>query len=153
MPDPSVQPFRSTYLIPSLAKATVADVMHPGILSCPTTASLIEVARMMATYHVHCVAVMQPEANGSGARYVWGIVSDLDLIRAAVEPGSTPDAGALAAQPTISVKTAMPLADAADLMLRHGVSHLVVIEDETLRPIGVLSTLDVVSAIAWGRSE
>lgn len=153
MPDTTLQPFQSTYLIPALADATVADVMHPGILSCPTDASLTEVARMMATYHVHCVAVMQAEANGSGDRYVWGIVSDLDLIRAAVEPAGPRDAGGLAAQPTISVKTAMPLASAADLMLRHAVSHLVVIEDQTLRPIGVLSTLDVASAIAWGRSD
>jgi CBS domain-containing protein len=44
----------------------------------------------------------------------------------------------------------MPLREAAQLMLRHGVGHLVVIHPETLRPIGVLSTLDIAGVLAWG---
>ena len=151
MPDTTLQPFQSTYLIPALSQATVADVMHPGILSCPTDASLTELARMMATYHVHCVAVMQAQPNGSGDAYVWGIVSDLDVIRAAVEPAGERNAGSAGGAAHDQRQDGDAAEDAAELMLRHGVSHLVVVEDATLRPIGVLSTLDIASAVAWGK--
>jgi CBS domain-containing protein len=35
-------------------------------------------------------------------------------------------------------------------MLTHGVSHLVVIEAESERPVGILSTLDIAGVLAWG---
>jgi CBS domain-containing protein len=36
-----------SYLMPSLRHATVADAMHPGIVSCHPDAPLTEVARTM----------------------------------------------------------------------------------------------------------
>ncbi|MHB1570906.1 MAG: hypothetical protein ACYC0H_17120 [Solirubrobacteraceae bacterium] len=62
----TVQPYHGSYLMPSLEHATVADAMHPGILSCEADAPLIEVARAMATHHVHSIAVMgiSHEAEG-----------------------------------------------------------------------------------------
>ena len=53
MPNTTFQPHGS-YLTQSLEHATVSDAMHPGILSCEPDASLTEVAKMMATHHVHC---------------------------------------------------------------------------------------------------
>ena len=44
----------------------------------------------------------------------------------------------------------MPLRDAGELMLTHGVTHLVVIESGTQRPIGILSTSDLAGVLAWG---
>ena len=44
----------------------------------------------------------------------------------------------------------MPLREAGELMLARGVSHLVVIEPGVQRPIGILSTLDIAGALAWG---
>jgi len=52
------QPIHGHYLMPPLRHATVADAMHPGIVSCPADATLTDVARLMATHHVHCIAVM-----------------------------------------------------------------------------------------------
>jgi hypothetical protein len=37
-------------------------------------------------------------------------------------------------------------------MLAHHVSHLVVIQPGTGRPIGILSTADVAGVIAWGEA-
>jgi hypothetical protein len=54
----TIQPYHGSYLMPRLEHATVSDAMHPGILSCETDATLTGVARLMATHHVHCVAVM-----------------------------------------------------------------------------------------------
>ena len=41
---------------------------------------------------------------------------------------------------------------AAQMMLEHRATHLVVVDPETDRPLGVLSTLDVAGVLAWGRA-
>ena len=86
----NTQPYHGSYLMPSLDHATVADAMHPGILGCEPDASLPEVAQIMATHHVHCVAVIgisheEPECG------VWGVISDLDLVRAGIRDGRRND--------------------------------------------------------------
>ncbi len=152
MPDIALQRTHGNYLTQSLERATVADAMHPGILSCEPDATLTEVAKMMATHHVHCVAVVgisheEPEC------FVWGIVSDLDLVRAGVaDADPAPSARALAAQPVVVVEPGMPLRDAAREMLSYGVSHVVVTDPVAHRPVGVLSTLDVAGVLAWGEA-
>jgi CBS domain-containing protein len=151
MSDTAIQPYTGSYLMPSLEHATVGDVMHPGIASCEPEAALTDVARIMATHHFHCVVVMHPTQTPPGRPYVWGMVSDQDLVRAGMDPDADTASDA-ARQPTITVKPSMPLREAAELMLREGVSHLVVVDDpETQRPIGVLSTLDFAGVLAWGR--
>jgi CBS domain-containing protein len=147
----SVQPYHGSYLMPSLEHATVSDAMHPGILSCEPDTSLSEVARIMATHHVHCVVVIgishqEPECP------VWGLISDLDLVRAGIHEGDGQTARALAAEPLVSVAPSMSLREAAELMLSHRTSHVVVIEPGSERPIGILSTLDVAGVIAWGEA-
>jgi CBS domain-containing protein len=144
------QPSRGSYLMPSLERATVADAMHPGILSCDPDLPLTEVARLMAIHHVHCLAVVgvshqEPECG------VWGIISDLDLVRAAIDDrGAT--ARSLATEAVVSVDARTWLTDAARLMLENGASHLVVVEPDSQRPIGILSTLDVAGLLAWGEA-
>ena len=140
-----------SYLTQSIEHATVSDAMHPGILSCEPDASITEVAKMMATHHVHCVAVVgisheEPEC------FVWGIVSDLDLVRAGIGDGTSETARGLAKQPIVVVEPTMRLSDAAREMLAHGVSHVVVADSITQRPIGVLSTLDIAGVLAWGEA-
>lgn len=147
----TIQPYAGSYLMPSLEHATVSDAMHPGVLSCEASASLSDVARLMATHHVHSVAVMGISHDVSGERLVWGIISDLDLLRAGTGSGSE-CAGALAKQPIISVEPTAPLREAGELMLRQGASHVVVIDPNTQRPIGVLSTLDIAGVLAWGEA-
>ncbi len=150
MSDTAIQPYHGSYLMPSLEHATVGDAMHPGIASCEQEAPLSDVARIMATHHVHCVVVMHPAQRPPGGPYLWGIVSDHDLVRAGIDPGAV-SAGDAARQPTITVQPTMPLRDAAQLMVREGVSHLVVIDDAAAqRPIGILSTLDLAGVLAWG---
>jgi CBS domain-containing protein len=140
---------RGSYLMPSLQHATVSDAMHPGILSCEPDASLAEVAKMMVTFHVHCVAVVgiSHEEPPCG---VWSVISDLDLLRAGIRDPEAPIARAIAEQPLVTVEPSTPLREAGELMLSHGVTHLVVIEPGTQRPIGILSTADIAGVLAWG---
>jgi CBS domain-containing protein len=149
MPNTSVQPSHGSYLLPHLDHATVADAMHPGILSCAAEATLPDVARMMATHHVHCV-VVGGTADGQGEEStVLGIVSDVDVLRAGMRPDAADTASELARQPVI-VETTSPLRDAAELMLANSASHVVAVNPLTKRPVGILSTLDVAGILGWG---
>ena len=146
----TIQPYHGSYLMPRLEHATVSDAMHPGILSCEADATLTGVARLMAAHHVHCVAVMGISHDQPGEKLVWGIISDLDLVRAGIRTGRGQSAGAIALQPIISVEPTMALREVGELMLTKGATHVVVIDPGLQRPIGILSTLDVAGVLAWG---
>lgn len=150
MPATSVLPSHGSYLLPHLDHATAADAMHPGILSCDREATLIEVARMMSTHHVHCIVVRSTVEVAENESPAWGIISDLDVLRAAMRPDAPDTAADLARGPVITVQTTDPLRDAAELMLSKGTSHVVVVNPETERAVGVLSTLDIAGVVAWG---
>lgn len=134
---------------PALRQLRVIDAMHPGLISCSLDTPLRTVARMMATYRVHAILVTahrEEELPGGGP---WGIVADTDLLRAAAE-GDVDEqpARTIATAPVLTVAGSDELARAAQLMVEHELSHLIVIEPRSERPIGVLSTLDITRALA-----
>lgn len=148
----SVQPYRGSYLMPSFERATVGDAMHPGIISVDPATSTVEVARTMATHHVHCVVVMGIAHDRAGEALVWGIVTDGDLIERGLGSSAGTTARELANTPVVSVRPSTSLAEARELMISNNLSHIVVVEADTLRPIGVLSTLDLAGVLAWGEA-
>lgn len=134
---------------PALRRLRVVDAMHPGLISCSLDTPLRTVARLMATYRVHAVLVTshgEEELPGGG---FWGIASDAALLRAAetVDVDEEP-ARTIAASPVVTVASSDELASAAKLMAEHDVSHMIVVERRSERPIGVLSTLDIARALA-----
>jgi CBS domain-containing protein len=145
MTDTTIQPYRGDYLRPAFRNATVADVMTPGILTCAPDTPLEAVAELMATHRVHAVAVGGIAAN----HLVWGVIDSLDLVRALRDPGSQALAEEISRQPAVSIEPDADLADAVALMDERSVAHLVVVDRQ--RPVGVISTLDVAGAAAWGR--
>jgi CBS domain-containing protein len=139
----------SSHVYPALRQLRVIDAMHPGLISCSLDTPLRTVARMMATYRVHAILVTahgEEELPGGGP---WGIVSDTDLLHAA-EAGDIDEqpARTIAVTPVVTVGGDDELARAARLMVEHELSHLIVIEHTSKRPIGVLSTLDIARALA-----
>lgn len=125
---------------------TVADAMHRGVLTCEREAPLSEVARTMAERSVHCVVV---ESGSGETGPLWGIVSDLDLVAAAtVRDLDEQTAGGSATSPALMIPVHETLDRAAQLMTEHATRHLVVVDSRTLRPVGVLSTLDIAGALA-----
>jgi CBS domain-containing protein len=145
MNDTTIQPYRGDYVRPAFRNATVADVMTPGIITCGPETPLEAVAELMATHRVHAVAVGGIAAN----HLVWGVIDSLDLVRALRDPAMYDLAETISRQPALSIEPGADLADAAALMGEHGVGHLVVVDRE--RPVGVISTLDIAGAAAWGR--
>lgn len=143
----ATNPPSGSYRAPRLTQATVGDAMRMGVLTCPRSASLGEVARTMTVSHVHCVVVDDLD----GEDRPWGIVSDLDLVVAALAGAGEQTAGESAATEVRSVRRSDPLEDAARAMTEHELHHLIVVDDGG-RPVGVLSTLDVAGTIAWGEA-
>lgn len=137
-----------SYLLPRYEHATVADVMRHGVITCSPDASLRTIARMMASYHVHAIVVTETDGDGDTP---WGLVTDFDIVRAAHEGAEELAAGQFSRSAAVMVSPSDTLDHAATLMRRHGTGHLVVISQDG-RPVGVLSTLDIAGAFAWGEA-
>ena len=138
---------RSEYA--TLGRLQVVEGMHPGLISCSLDTPLRTVARMMATYRVHAILVTAHGEEELPGGSVCGIVADTDLLRAA-QAGDLDErpAQTIAATPAVTVASSDELGHAAQLMVEHEVSHLIVVEPHASRPIGVLSTLDIARALA-----
>jgi CBS domain-containing protein len=130
--------------MPEIATLTVADVMHAGVVTCSPSAGLREVAGAMAEHGIHCLVAIDEGPPGEDDDRLWGVVSDLDLVRGLRSPMDL-DAGNLADLDIATVAPGDTLATAADAMLQRSVAHLVVVADG--RPVGVLSTLDIARAL------
>ena len=143
---------RTSRLIgPAFEHATVADAMRTGIISCQADTGLRAIAELMASYHVHAVVVDGGVEAGAAPGQGWGIVSDVELARAAARGELQATAGELAGPGAMFIGPAEPLTRAAELMSEHRVSHLIVSTAPTARPVGIISTLDLAVALAWGR--
>ena len=134
-----------SYRLPSFEKGRVADAMHSGVVSCPPETALRAVAQIMAQRRIHSVVVTGIE-GGDASR--WGIVSDMDLLRASAGDLDTQTAGEVAGTelPTVSAEESLPRA--AQVMAEHEVTHLIVVSGE--QATGVLSSLDIAEVLAWG---
>jgi len=127
------------------ARIRVSDAMHRGVITCPRDASLTDVAGLMSTHRVHCVVVTDESTHDDA---LWGIVSDLDLTAAgSVRHLADQTAGATAVTPLLMIAPDETVQRAAQLMTEHGTTHLVVVDDGG-RPVGVISTLDVATALS-----
>lgn len=137
-----------SYVTPSIEHAVVRDAMRPEVLTCPPDAALREVARTMASEHVHSVVV----SGGVQGKREWGIVTDMDLIRAAREDMDERTASWAAVSEFLSVSPDERLDRALQMMIEHDATHLLVVDPQSDKAVGVLSTLDVAGLLAWGRA-
>lgn len=136
-----------SYVSPRFEHARVSDAMRHGVLTCDRETPLRAAARTMALHHVHCLVVTDP-----GGRLA-GVVSDADLVDALVTPGGGERTiGEIVATDATTISSAELLATAATLMRARRITHIVVIEPESGRPAGMLSTLDLAGLLAWGEA-
>lgn len=118
--------------------------MRTGTLTCPATAPLRQAARTMASHHIHSLVVTREGGD-------WALLSDLDLVRALRdERAEDLTAGEVAKHDAFTVTRDDTLEHAAQVMSAHELCHLVVVDAEDARPIGMLSSLDLAGALAWG---
>ena len=143
-------PARGSDRAPSVRNAPVQDVMFPGIFTCPPDADLVTVARLMTANHIPAIVVGGIESVPGGERLTWGLITALDLV-ASMQPGyEGAEAADLASTEIVTVDAGEPLERAAQLMVEHDLTHLMVVTGG--EPVGILSTLDVAGCLAWGEA-
>lgn len=144
-------PYFDAELPPAVANATVGDAMRHGVLACRPDTPMRHVARMMVSNGIHAVLVQGAGAGHSGGDGAWSVVSDLDVARAAGRSARGEEVAASdACGPALTAHPGEKLTDAARRLGDRNVRHLLVLDEETNEPLGVLSTLDVAAVWAWG---
>ncbi len=134
----------------SFSALTISEVMHPGVIDCPPQTPLREVASLMAENSVHCVVVDGLARGPHTERLVWGVISDVDFMRAAGAERMEGEAGEIATLEIVTINPTDNIQQAAQLMGEHECSHLIVVDPDSGRPLGVVSSLDVARALVWG---
>ncbi|WP_210491967.1 CBS domain-containing protein [Patulibacter sp. SYSU D01012] len=122
------------------------DVMRAPIVACDPATELSDVADRMRRHRIHAVIVDGIARGTGGDRLVWAVVSDLDLVRAAVRADGPTTAGSVAASPVVCVDVADDLVTVGAALAENDCAHAVVTEGD--RPVGVVSTLDLVAVLA-----
>jgi CBS domain-containing protein len=127
---------------PSVENARVSDAMNNAIVTCSPDAGLREMARLMASRHIHSVVI----SLGDPAQ--WKLVSDVALAKSAI---TQPDATAQdLAVPATGISAQATLSRAIEVMREQGTSHLIVTDAENGQPTGMISALDIAGIVAWG---
>ncbi len=130
------------------AGLTVGDVMALEPIVIRADAPLGEAVALLERHHIHGLPVV--DASGT----LVGVLSQTDLLRArsteflwANWPGLA--VRHLMTSPALTIHRSTPLADAARKMERHHVHRLVVVaDDDEVLPLGVVSTTDLIRAMA-----
>lgn len=129
----------------SLEAVPVEGVMHVGFVGCPLETPLPSVARLMAERRVHCV-VGFGDVTEDDTR-LWGVVSDIDVVSALAAGGGPVTAGEIASTEIVTIEPHESILRATELMRDHEVAHLLVVDGVSDRPIGIVSTLDVMAIV------
>jgi CBS domain-containing protein len=104
---------------------------------------------MMARFRVHAVIVYCDVEESDDPPFLWGVVTDADLVAAAaVDDVETRTAGASAKSPLVTIARHETLKRAVELMREHQATHLVVVSPASERPLGIVSTLDIARELA-----
>jgi CBS domain-containing membrane protein len=156
-----------------LSKLVVRDVMRPSVVTVPASAELGQAAALMQANLVNCLPVVDDQARCVGVLTATDFVSrfaervsstrplagdamslaESGLCRSLLLEESPPDyvrPRMSAAVQTVRADT--PLRAAARLMSATGLHHLLVLDD-SCRPAGVISSLDIVSALVSEPTE
>jgi CBS domain-containing protein len=126
---------------------TVGEAMSSNLISISATASLAEAAGILDTHRITGLPVVDDE----GA--LIGVLSQTDLVRARANqhlvsnwPGLP--VGQIMTKPVLTISAAASLEEAAKVMETHRV-HRLVVTDPAAKPIGIISTSDLVRS--WVR--
>ena len=122
-----------------VASVEIRDVMTEGVVSAAPTATVRQVAELMRERNVGSVVLVDED----GA--ICGFVTDRDLALGALTDGRDPGdpVEAHASSPVVTAEPRMGVEEAAELMVRHGIRRLPVLDGGRLTGIVTLDDLAV----------
>jgi CBS domain-containing protein len=115
--------------------SSVQDYMNTRMVMRSSKSSVLELAKVMIDSDVSSVAITDEEENNNNNNKVIGILTERDIVKSIAE-GASPNAiiaGSLISSPIISVRKDQPIEEAALVMIRNKVRHLLV-EDSPSPP-------------------
>src|SRR5215210_2154753 len=122
--------------------SSVEDYTNARMVIRDSKASVLELAKVMVEWSVSSVAITDEENN----KKVVGILTERDIVKS-IAKGVPPDsitAGSLMSSSILSIRKDQPIEEAALLMIRNKVRHLLV-EDPSSHNgvIGIITTTDL----------
>jgi CBS-domain-containing membrane protein len=134
----------------SLLALTAADLMTRDVLAIPSGTSMKSAALQLAQAWVSGAPVVD-----SDGRCV-GVLSTSDFFRGAVQENleidPTDKVGEHATADPVTADAATPIRQLARMMLDADI-HRVIVVDKENRPIGIVSSTDVLAAMAYASSD
>jgi CBS domain-containing protein len=128
----------------SLTDLAIGDLMSPGIISCQPHDNLAQMAATMVSHGIHAL-LLEPTAGTHPL-----VVTDLELLRAALQRPSDTCAGDLGSEPVPTIEDNASVDEAVAKMAELYVRHVLAIDPVSGRSCGVISSLDIV-AVLGGR--
>jgi CBS domain-containing protein len=104
--------------------SSVQDYMNARMVTRDSKASVLELAKVMVDWNVSSVAITDEEQNNK----VIGMLTERDIVKS-IAKGASPDsitAGSLMSSPILSIRKDQPIEEAAIIMIRNKVRHLLV---------------------------
>ncbi|MGD8244095.1 MAG: CBS domain-containing protein [Anaerolineae bacterium] len=123
----------------------VRDIYHKGVIFCKPETPLQEVVRVMADTEIH--AIMVAEQEGSPPV---GVVSHMDVLAHYGEDLTANEARDVMTPQAISVSENATVKEAARKLLQSNIHRLLVVDDHD-RPLGILSTTDIIREMRGAR--
>jgi CBS domain-containing protein len=122
--------------------SSVEDYMNARMITRDSKASVLELAKVMVEWSVSSVAITNEENN----KKVVGILTERDIVKS-IAKGVPPDditAGSLMSSSMLSIRKDQPIEEAALLMIRNKVRHLLVEDPSSSNGvIGIITTTDL----------
>jgi predicted transcriptional regulator len=120
--------------------SSVEDYVNTQMITRDSKASVLEVAKAMVDWSISSVAITDEES-----KKVIGILTERDIIMS-IAKGVPPDgitAGSLMSSHILSIRSDQPIEEAALLMIRNKVRHLLVEDPARYGVIGIITTTDL----------
>jgi CBS domain-containing protein len=126
--------------------SSVEDYMSSRLIVRDSKASVLEVAKVMVDWNVSSVAIIDEKEQQQNNKQDIGILTERDIVRS-IAKGLSPDgitAGSLmSSYPVLSVRKDQPIEEAALMMIRNKVRHLLVKDPAHDKVIGIITTTDL----------
>jgi predicted transcriptional regulator len=126
----------------------VRDLMHRGLITCHTDATIGQLAAMMSNQYVHALVVCDRDQRPLG------IISDFDLLAGewlsadaeSLEAMRNITAAELMSTPIDTIEADASIVDAARCLVEDRIHRLMVMEDG--KPVGIISISDFIAHLA-----
>ncbi len=130
-----------------LENKLLRDVMTRGVVTVPLDATVKEVATMLSGQGLSGVAVISPEGEAMG------VISDMDILKViGKDDWENLPAESIMTSHIEIVKPTSTLGEAARIMREKHIHRLLIFSERGVgasqRPIGILSTSDIVREVA-----